>query len=92
MATANTLHPGWQALLRLPTRVVPCPRCKAAFPDNEARCWRWSEDDGQWLCRRRGCMAEDRPAYVEPTMAWEDEVIAEADLTPMERALRELGL
>jgi hypothetical protein len=91
--TNPTLHPGWQSLRRLPPRMVPCPRCKAAFPDNEARYWRWAPHDEQWLCRRRACMAADRPAPYDETTAWEDEVIADVDkLSRQERVLRELGL
>ena len=72
---------------------MACPRCQAVFPDNEARYWRWSESDGQWVCRRRQCAMEDRPAPYDETTAWEDAVIAEADgLTRLERELRELGL
>jgi hypothetical protein len=72
---------------------MACPRCKAVFPDNEGRYWRWSEADEQWLCRRRACMAEDRPAPYDETTAWEDEVIAEIDgLTQTERELRKIGV
>ena len=93
--TTSTLHPGWETLRRLPSRMVPCPRCKTAFPDNEARYWRWSKTDQQYLCRRRICMVEDRPAPYDETTAWEDEVISEVDrngLSRQERVLREIGV
>lgn len=81
------LHRSWETLSRLPKGCVACPRCKAVFPDNEARYWRWVSEHptdpdgepGQWLCRRRDCMAEDRSKWVEPTTAWEDETIERVD-------------
>jgi hypothetical protein len=49
------MHRGWDRLSRLPTHVVPCPRCSSPQDVREHN-WRWDEEEGSWLCRRPACM------------------------------------
>lgn len=61
--TSNTLHPGWDALARLPRDVVICPRCGAPHQDKPHN---WLEDavSGATTCTRPSCMSRGQAINV----------------------------